>query len=120
MLRAGRKLTPLRTSLVKLAALLSRRGVSGLDGFQGEEIVNSIAERLESEFRQQYSIPDGEMIYVYRGNMSEDEFHYMLADKISETGIRDARSEHFYNIVKEAYALYVFRPHIEISHLYAR
>ena len=120
MLRAGRKLTPLRTSLVKLASLLSRRGIQGLDGFEGEERINNIASRMESEFREKYSIPEGEMIYVYRGNMSEDEFHYMIADQFYERGIKDARSDEFYNMLVELYTPHIFRPHLEVSHLYAR
>lgn len=120
LLRAGQKLTPLRTSLVKLAALLSRRGVQGLDGFEGEERINDIARKMEEEFRSRYDIPEGEMIYVYRGNMSEDEFHYMLSDQIAEKGIRDGRSEEFISALIELYAPHIFRPHLEVSHLYAR
>ncbi len=75
---------------------------------------------MESEFRERYNIPEGEMIYVYRGNMSEDELHYMIADQIVEKGMRDARSDEFYQTLVELYAPHVFRPHLEVSHLYAR
>ncbi|MDN5358281.1 MAG: hypothetical protein PWP76_124 [Candidatus Diapherotrites archaeon] len=75
---------------------------------------------MEEEFRSRYNIPEGEIIYVYRGNMSEDEFHYMLSDQIAEKGIHDGRSEEFTNALIEIYAPHIFRPHLEVGHLYAR
>ena len=120
LLRAGKKLTPLRTSLLKLASILSRRGIKGLEGFEGEAVVNEIAEYMDAAFRDRYQIPEGEIIYVYRGEMSEDEFHYVLADRIFEGKAGDPRSQEFRSALVEIYAPHIFRPHLEISHLYAR
>lgn len=120
LLRAGRKLTPLRTSLARLAAVLSRRGVKGFEGFEGEELVRELAEYLERTFRERYSIPEGEIIYVYRGDVEDEEFHHDLADRIFEKGAGDPRSEEFRSLLLDLYAPHVFRPHLELSHLYAR
>lgn len=120
LLRAGRKLTPLRTSLLKLVSILSRRGIKGLEGFAGEDVVNEVAEYMDAVFRDRYQIPEGEILYVYRGEMSEDEFHYVIADRIFKDSIDDPHSQEFRSALVESYAHHIFRPHLEISHLYAR
>jgi len=51
--------------------------------------------------------------------MSVDEFVYMVADALRGKG-SDARTDEFYAALKDALSAHVFRPHLEVSHLYAR
>ena len=120
LLRAGAKLTPLRASLARLASVLSRRGVRGFEGYEGENIVNELAEYLSSVYRERYSIPEGEIIYVYRGDLGEEDFHQVLADSLLEKEVVDPRSQEFRALLVDLYAPHIFRPHLELSHLYAR
>ncbi len=120
MLRAGRKLIPLRLSVQKLFDLLDRRGIQGFGGFQGEDLAAAILPSLESEFRAKYSIPDGEVLYVYMGDKSPDEFHYLLADEFIQKFGGEASADSVLPILVDVYAPHVFRPHLEVSHLYAR
>lgn len=120
LLRAGAKLTPLRASLARLASVLSRRGVRGFEGYGGENLVNELAEYLSSVYRERYSIPEGEIIYVYRGDLGEEDFHQVLADSLLEKEVVDPHSQEFRSLLVDLYAPHIFRPHLELSHLYAR
>jgi len=120
MLRAGRKLMPLRLSVQKLFDLLDRRGVQGFGGFQGEQLATNILPNLESEFRSRYSIPETEILYIYLGDKSPDEFHYLLADEFMQKYGGEPIADSILPVLVEIYAPHVFRPHLEVSHLYAR
>ena len=119
LLRAGKKVTPLRALIAKIFDTLARYGVSGTSGFEGDELAAKISERLESEFHREFAIPEYETVYVYRGDMSVDEFVYMIADALRGK-VSDARTDEFYVALKDALSAHIFRPHLEVSHLYAR
>ena len=119
LLRSGKKVTPLRALIAKIFDTLSRYGVSGTSGFGGEELAAKLSEQVESEFREEYQIPEYETVYIYRGDMSVDEFVYMIADALRGK-VSDARTGEFYSALKDALSAHVFRPHLEVSHLYAR
>ena len=119
MLRAGRKISPIYVVVAKVFAVLSRMGLPGVQGFEGEALAREISDRLAEKFREMYVIPAGETVYIYRGNQSLDEFAYFIADAVFDR-CKDPRDDCFVPTLEDALSAYVFRPHLDESHLYAR
>jgi len=119
MLRAGRKISPISVVVAKIFAVLARKGLPGVQGFEGEARAREISDQLAERFRERYVIPPGETVYIYRGDQSPDEFAYFVADAVFDR-CKDPRADCFVPTLEDALSAHVFRPHLDEKHLYAR